>query len=52
MLDIHQIITGRGNAAFMIFPDGTLLRSTRVPRATQNTIAYLVTNVDQRSDAS
>ena len=25
MLDIHQIVTGRGNAAFTIFPDGTTL---------------------------
>jgi beta-lactamase superfamily II metal-dependent hydrolase len=25
MLDIHQISTGRGNAAFFIFPDGTTL---------------------------
>lgn len=25
MLDIHQIVTGRGNAAFMMFPDGTTL---------------------------
>jgi hypothetical protein len=25
MLDIHQISTGRGNSAFMIFPDGTTL---------------------------
>jgi Metallo-beta-lactamase superfamily len=25
ILDIHQIQTGRGNAAFMIFPDGTTL---------------------------
>jgi hypothetical protein len=24
-LDIHQIVTGRGNAAFMVFPDGTTL---------------------------
>jgi len=24
-LDIHQIVTGRGNAAFMMFPDGTTL---------------------------
>lgn len=24
-LDIHQIATGRGNAAFMVFPDGTTL---------------------------
>lgn len=24
-LDIHQIVTGRGNAAFSIFPDGTTL---------------------------
>src|SRR5271165_2734231 len=24
-LDIHQIQTGRGNAAFLIFPDGTTL---------------------------
>jgi hypothetical protein len=22
-LDIHQIVTGRGNANFMMFPDGT-----------------------------
>lgn len=25
ILDIHQIQTGRGNAAFLIFPDGTTL---------------------------
>jgi beta-lactamase superfamily II metal-dependent hydrolase len=25
MLDIHQIVTGRGNAAFMRFPDGTTM---------------------------
>ena len=25
MLDIHQIQTGRGNAAFLIFPDGTTM---------------------------
>ena len=25
MLDIHQIVTGRGNAEFMMFPDGTTL---------------------------
>ncbi len=25
MLDIHQISTGRGNSAFMMFPDGTTL---------------------------
>ncbi|RPI20839.1 MAG: hypothetical protein EHM61_26170, partial [Acidobacteria bacterium] len=24
-LDIHQINTGRGNAAFFVFPDGTTL---------------------------
>jgi hypothetical protein len=24
-LDIHQIVTGRGNAAHMMFPDGTTL---------------------------
>lgn len=24
-LDIHQIVTGRGNSAFMMFPDGTTL---------------------------
>lgn len=24
-LDIHQIVTGRGNAAFSIFPDGTTM---------------------------
>ena len=24
-LDVHQISTGRGNAAFVVFPDGTTL---------------------------
>ena len=29
-LDIHQINTGRGNSALLIFPDGTSCWSTRV----------------------
>lgn len=35
-LDIHQIHTGRGNAAFMVFPDGTtlLLDAGAVPNRT------------------
>ena len=27
-LDIHQISTGRGNAAYLIFPDGTTMLFT------------------------
>jgi hypothetical protein len=44
-LDIHQIVTGRGNAAFMMFPDGTTLLldagdAGDTERATQNMTAY------------
>jgi hypothetical protein len=34
-LDIHQISTGRGNAAFMILPDGTtMVGSTLIQKDT------------------
>ena len=43
-LDIHQIVTGRGNAAFMMFPDGTTLLLDAGDAGD--------TNADQRPDAS
>src|SRR6056297_3007026 len=50
MLDIHHINTGRGDAAFMIFPDGTTLlldagdMSETHPRTTSRRNAELVPN--------
>ncbi len=43
-LDIHQIVTGRGNAAFMMFPDGTTLLLDAGDSGG--------TDADQRPDAS
>lgn len=44
-LDIHQIVTGRGNANFMMFPDGT---SVLVDAGDQGETAF----ASQRPDAS
>lgn len=50
MLDIHHINTGRGDAAFMIFPDGTTLlvdagdMSETHPRTTSRRNAQLMPN--------
>jgi len=44
-LDIHQIATGRGNAGFMIFPDGT---SVLIDAGDQGETEY----ADQRPDSS
>jgi beta-lactamase superfamily II metal-dependent hydrolase len=44
-LDIHQIVTGRGNAAFTIFPDGTTLL---VDAGDGGPVPY----ADERPDAS
>ena len=43
-LDIHQIVTGRGNAAFMMFPDGTTLLLDAGDAG--------VSDTDERPDAS
>ncbi|MEC7262706.1 MAG: MBL fold metallo-hydrolase [Bacteroidota bacterium] len=49
-LDIHHINTGRGDAAFMVFPDGTTMlvdagdMSETHPRTTSNRNAQLVPN--------
>ena len=44
-LDIHQIVTGRGNAGLMIFPDGT---TVLIDAGDQGETEY----ADQRPDAS
>jgi hypothetical protein len=51
-LDIHQIVTGRGNAAFMMFPDGiTLLLDAGDAGDTEYDRLH-VADADQLPDAS
>jgi hypothetical protein len=52
MLDIHQIVTGRGNAAFMMFPDGTTLLLDAGDAASANDDRLRVSDTDQRPNAS
>jgi glyoxylase-like metal-dependent hydrolase (beta-lactamase superfamily II) len=52
MLDIHQIVTGRGNAAFMMFPDGTTLLLDAGDAGGTNDDRLRVSDTDQRPNAS
>ena len=65
-LDIHQIVTGRGNANFMMFPDGTTVLvdagdqgetefASQRPDASRNPaqwIARYIRHMEQRADPS
>ena len=51
-LDIHQIVTGRGNSAFMMFPDGTTLLLDAGDAGEQDDDQLRVSDTDQRPDAS
>lgn len=52
MLDIHQIVTGRGNAAFMEFPDGTTLLVDAGDAGDTEYDRLHVSDADQRPNAS
>jgi hypothetical protein len=66
MLDIHQLSTGRGNAAFFIFPDGTTMLvdagaagdGTKIadtdprPNATRTAGAWIVRYIERASIGS
>ena len=51
-LDIHQIVTGRGNAAFMMFPDGTTLLLDAGDAGDTEYDRLHASDADQRPDAS
>jgi hypothetical protein len=51
-LDIHQIVTGRGNAAFMMFPDGTTLLLDAGDAGDTEYDRLRASDADQRPDAS
>ena len=51
-LDIHQIVTGRGNAAFMMFPDGTTLLFDAGDAGDTEYDRLHASDADQRPDAS
>jgi hypothetical protein len=51
-LDIHQIVTGRGNAAFMMFPDGTTLLLDAGDGGDTAYDRLHPSDADQRPDAS
>jgi hypothetical protein len=52
MLDIHQIVTGRGNSAFMTFPDGTTLLLDAGDAGDTEYDRLHASDADQRPDAS
>jgi glyoxylase-like metal-dependent hydrolase (beta-lactamase superfamily II) len=51
-LDIHQIVTGRGNAAFMMFPDGTTMLLDAGDAGDTEYDRLHASDADQRPDAS
>src|SRR5580692_10858603 len=51
-LDIHQIVTGRGNAAFMMFPDGTTLLLDAGDAGDTEYDRLHPSDADQRPDSS
>ena len=51
-LDIHQIVTGRGNAALMMFPDGTTMLLDAGDSGDTEYDRLRVSEADQRPDAS
>jgi beta-lactamase superfamily II metal-dependent hydrolase len=51
-LDIHQIVTGRGNAAFMMFPDGTRMLVDAGDAGDTEYDRLHASDADQRPDAS
>ena len=50
--DIHQLVTGRGNAAFMMFPDGTTLLLDAGDAGDTEYDRLRASDADQRPDAS
>jgi beta-lactamase superfamily II metal-dependent hydrolase len=51
-LDIHQVVTGRGNAAFMMFPDGTTLLLDAGDAGDAEYDRLHASDADQRPDSS
>jgi Metallo-beta-lactamase superfamily len=51
-LDIHQIVTGRGNAAFLMFPDGTTLLLDAGDAGDTEYDRLHSSDADQRPDSS
>ena len=51
-LDIHQMVTGRGNAAFMMFPDGTTMLLDAGDAGDPELSRPRESGADQRPDAS